>query len=33
MRDELKGAGVAVADALATTFNNIASEIRKSVKK
>jgi hypothetical protein len=33
MRDELKHAGVAVADALAATFNDIAAEIRRSVKR
>jgi hypothetical protein len=33
MRDELKHAGVAVADALAATFNDVASEIRKSVRR
>jgi|SRR5215831_16224775 hypothetical protein len=33
MRDELKGAGVAVADAIAATFNDVAAEIRRSVKR
>ena len=33
MRDELKHASVAVADALAATFNDVANEIRRSVRK
>jgi hypothetical protein len=33
MRDELKHAGVAVADAIAATFNDVATEIRRSVKR
>ena len=33
MRDELKHAGVAVADALAATFNDIAAEIKRTVRR
>jgi hypothetical protein len=33
MRDELKHAGVAVADAIAATFTDVAAEIRRSVKR
>ncbi len=33
MRDDLKVAGVAIADALAATFNDVADEIRKAVGK
>jgi hypothetical protein len=33
MRDELKHAGRAVADAVAATFNDVANEIRRSVRK
>jgi phage-related minor tail protein len=33
MRDELKGASVAVLDALTATFNDVAAEIRRSVKR
>jgi hypothetical protein len=33
MRDDLKGAGVAVADALAATFNDVADEIRNAARK
>jgi hypothetical protein len=33
MRDELKGASVAVLDALTATFNDVAAEIRRSMKR
>jgi hypothetical protein len=33
LRDELKHAGVAIADALAATFNDVADEIRKAVRR
>jgi hypothetical protein len=33
VRDEMKQAGVAIADALAATFNEVADEIRKAVRK
>jgi len=33
LRDDLKHAGVAIADALAATFNDVADEIRKAVRR
>ena len=33
VREDLKHAGVAIADALAATFNEVADEIRKAVRK
>jgi len=33
MRDEVKRAGIAVADALAATFNDVAEEIRRAVRR
>ena len=33
VRDDLKHAGVAIADALAATFNDVAAEIKKAVRK
>jgi Flp pilus assembly pilin Flp len=33
MRQELKGAGSAIGDALTTTFNEVAEEIRKAVRR
>ncbi len=33
MRDDLKGAGAAMADALTTSLNEVAEEIKKSVRK
>jgi hypothetical protein len=33
VRDDLKQAGVAMADALAATFNEVADEIRKAVRR
>jgi len=33
MRDELKQAGVAIADALAATFTDVAEEIKRAVRK
>ncbi len=33
VREELRGAGVAIGDAVAATFNQVAAEIRKAVRK
>jgi hypothetical protein len=33
VRDDLKGAGVAFGDAIAATFDTVAEEIRKAVRK
>lgn len=33
VREDLKGAGVAIGDAVAATFNQVAAEIRRAVRK
>ena len=33
IRDDMKGAGVAIGDAVAATFNDVAAEIKKAVRR